>query len=286
MNKKSGFTLIEVVLAISILSTLSVLVATSTSRALKAKKKIQAEINDVSSIRDTVKVMRADIQQIYNHFDYEKEILDQVSKVKKQNVVAGQNPNTPNSLLPQRENKREDPRTQFFGGENKISFVTMNQARMMASELQADFVEVGYEVKACKSLSKDKSTQCLYRRVQSILDNDIEKGGNEIVILENVTEFSLRYLVEGKEDWVKEWKSVLIANSTATKPVFPDAVEVNLGIETEFEGKPKKYSMQYVVPLHFPNNIKSTTSSSTTATSDNATNPGGTTPPPKGGLTQ
>lgn len=291
-KSNSGFTLVEVVIAVSILATLTVLIATSSSRALRSKKKIQAELSDVSSLRDTMKVIRADIQQIYNHYDYEKEILDQVSKVKKQNAAAGQNPNAPTSVLPARENKREDPRTQFFGDETKISFVTMNQARLMASEQQADFVEVGYEVRACKSLSKDKTTQCLFRRVQSILDNDIEKGGTETVILENVKEFNLRYLVEGKEDWVKEWKSVIVPGSTATKNIFPDAVEVNLGIETEFEGKPKKYSLQYVVPLHFANNVKATAQSTTgtfspisSAGGSNGTSPSGN-PSETGGLVQ
>jgi prepilin-type N-terminal cleavage/methylation domain-containing protein len=66
MNKK-GFSLIEVILAISILSTLSVLVATSLGRALKARTKIQAEVQGVSGLRDAVKIMRADIYLAYNH---------------------------------------------------------------------------------------------------------------------------------------------------------------------------------------------------------------------------
>lgn len=270
MKKALGFTLIEVVLAVSILSTLSVLVAISTSRALKSKKKIQAELTDVSSLRDAMKVLRADIHQIYNHFDYEKQLEDDTKKLQTQNnkpfggqsgtgQPTGTNPsiNSVPSTQPQRENKRQDPRTQFFGSENKIAFVTMNQGRLTASELQADFAEVGYELKSCQNLSKpEKSSLCLFRRIQNIIDQDIEKGGTETVILENVKEFNLKYLVEGRQDWLKEWKSIFSENVTSVKPVFPDAIEVNLGIETEFEGKTKNYSLQYIIPLHFPNNIK------------------------------
>lgn len=278
-----GFTLIEVVLAVSILSTLSILVATSTSRALKAKKKIQAEVSDVSSLRDTMKVIRADIHQAYNHVDFEKEISDKVAKpTTTQNLTAGPSGKTFGSSTEfstrpgsesKRENKREDPRTEFWGTDSKINFITMNNGRITANDLQADFVEVGYELKSCRNLSKpDQSSQCLFRRLQKILDKDIEKGGLETVILENVTEFSLRYLVEGKDDWVKEWKSaggLTNASSTSSsntssgsssgRSVFPDAVEVTLAIERDFETKKKKYSLQYVIPLHFPNNLKAST---------------------------
>lgn len=265
LYNSSGFTLIEVVLAVSILASLSILVATSTSRALKAKKKIQTEVTDVSSLRDTMKVIRADIHQAYNHVDFEKEINDLVAKPKAGgSAAAGANAGqTPPA--PPRENKREDPRTEFWGTENKLNFVTMNNGRMTANELQADFVEVGYELRSCQNLSKsEQNSQCLFRRIQQVLDKDIEKGGLDTVILENVTEFNLRYLVENKEDWVKEWKSsggLTNAQSTTNSPraIYPDAVEVTLAIERDFEGKKKKYSLQYVIPLHFPNNLKPST---------------------------
>lgn len=294
LKNNKAFTLIEVVIAVAILSTLSVLVATSLSRALKAKKKIQAEVTDVSSLRDAMKVLRADIQQAYNHVDFEKEIIDQIPKAKTQAPAAGTNPyqQPQQPLIPPRQNKREDPRTAFVGTDNKMNFVTMNNARMMAGEMQADFIEVGYEVKTCQNLSNaDQSSQCLFRRVQKILDQDVEKGGLETVILENVTEFSIRYLIEGKEDWVKEWKSVPTASSSAplgsvdmanqpqmptsanpagtatggsniSRATYPDAIEVTLAIERELDKKKRKYSLQYVIPVHFPNNYKAPTSSS------------------------
>jgi prepilin-type N-terminal cleavage/methylation domain-containing protein len=259
-----GFTLIEVVLAVTILSSLSIMIASSISQALKAKKKIQTEVGDVSSLRDTMKVIRADIYQAYHHIDFEKEITD---KALKTNTPPNGSPpqtvqNPAQSTQPKRENIRVSPETDFAGTESKINFVTMNNGRIVANDVQADFVEVGYELKSCRNLSQtEKNSQCLYRRIQKILDKDVEKGGLETVILENVTEFSLRYLVEGKEDWVKEWKSaggLTNGQSTAQggRSIFPDAVEVTLAIERDFNSKKKKYSLQYVIPLHFPNNVR------------------------------
>ena len=265
LENQRGFSLVEVIIAIMILATLSVLFGTSTSRALKAKRKIQAEVTDVSALRDTLKIIRADINQAYNHYDFEKEIMDSATKPEAPKAPApGQNPVVPQPTTPQtaRENKREDPRTHFIGEAEKINFVTMNQARMLTGELTADFMEIGYSVKPCRSLSKvDQSSNCLYRRSQKILDADVTEGGVETPILEHVTEFTLKYLGEGKTDWKSDWKTKGGVDTT-TANLFPEAVEVNIAMETELDGKKKQFSLQAIIPLHFPNNIKAKSANS------------------------
>lgn len=288
LKDERGFSLMEIIIAITILATLAILIGTSTSRALKAKRKIQAEVTDASSLRDSMKIIRADINMAYNHYDFEKEIYDQVTKpdptkpqVPGAGGVTGQNPGQnpfdlqQNQTGPKRENKREDPRTDFMGESDKINLVTMNQARLLTGELTADFMEVGYLVKRCTSLSrKEESSNCLFRRSQKILDADVTEGGMETPILENVTEFTLKYLGEGKTEWKSDWKTKGGIDGT-TNGQFPEAVEVNLGIETELDGKKRKYSMQTIVPLHFPNNIKPKSTGAGTG-NPNSLSPGGT----------
>lgn len=260
LNSSNGFTLIEVILSMTILASMMILVSISISRASKAKVKIQTEIEAVSALRDAMRMIRNDINQAYNHYDYEIEVLEQSKKKTATAQVPGQaiQPVAPTVPTP---TQRKSPATRFNGGENSIDFVTMNNGRMTANDVQADFIEVGYFLKSCKSVYNDggkgdatknsQGSQCLYRRTQKIIDLDVTKGGIETMMIDNVTEFSLKYLVEGKLDWVKEWKA-----EKARYNVFPDAVEVTLGIEKESEGKQKKYSIQYVVPIHFPNNVK------------------------------
>lgn len=286
LKNQRGFTLMEIVIAVTILSTLSILIGTATSRALKAKRKIQAEVNDVSALRDTMKIIRADINMAYNHYDFEKEIYDQATKADPaKNIAPGgggitTQPTTPQTQRAPRENKREDPRTEFIGESNKLSFVTMNQARMLTGELAADFMEVGYVVKSCTSLSKkDMTSNCLYRRSQKILDADVTEGGIETAVLENVTEFTLKYLGEGKTDWKADWKTKGGVDGT-TNGQFPEAVEVNLATETELDGKKRQYSLQTIIPLHFPNNTKKTGS----AAASGSTNPSNPTGLPQGTL--
>lgn len=267
LRHKNGFTLLEVILAVTILSTLTILSTQVISRALKARTKIQAEVDDVSALRDSMRMIRTDINMAFHHRDFEKEIQDLVAKPK-----APLRPGAAPSPPPPRQTKRSDPTTQFIGTDSEINFVTMNSGRTVAGVVQADFIEVGYSLKSCKNLTTQLASQCLYRRTQNLLDEDVKTGGNEIVMLENVTEFKLRYIGETKQDWVSTWNSSSSSSDAGTKELFPDAVEISLSIEREFEKKPKSYSMQFVVPVHFPNNAdKSSANSGTTA----APQPGG-----------
>lgn len=278
-RSQQGFTLLEVILAVTILASLSILTTQAISRALKSRTKIQAEVDDVSSLRDAIRMIRTDINMAFHHRDFEKEINDLANKPattqQQQNPAAPGMPSNPAGQPafnpPQRQTKREDPTTHFIGADNQLDFVTMNTGRLSASTLQADFIEVGYSVKSCNNLSSGTASPCLYRRTQNILDDDVKTGGNDMVMLENVTEFKMRYIGEGKQDWVSAWSSAANSPDASTRGKFPDAVEISLSIEREVDKKQKTYSMQLVIPLHFPNNppARSGTSTNTGNSSGN-----------------
>lgn len=263
----SGFTLIEVLISIAILATLTVLVAKNIQQALKSKEKIQFQIDDLSRIRDSLRLMERDINLAYHYNDIEKEMKDLYKKKNAASQKANQNQNnqnsgnnfnpTDNNTQNNEEEKpeapRQDPVTHFVGTTDSMNFVTMNNGRMMADAKQADFVEVGYSLKDCKSLNQQSSSKCIWRRSSPIADTDVTKGGLELVLLENVSEFKLRYIGKGKQDWVTDWRSDT-GGDASTKNNFPDAVEISLTIEKGEENKKKKYSMQIVSPIHFTNN--------------------------------
>lgn len=259
LKKQTGFTLLEVILAITILSTMTLLSTQAITRALKARTKIQAEVDDVSALRDSLRLIRTDVNLAFHHRDVEKEITDLANKTKSPaapspGIAPTPQPQPQQTPTVQRENKREDPSTYFYGTDSEMNFVTLNSGRMSSAVVQADFVEVGYSVKDCTNLTTNKVSKCLYRRIQNIIDSDVRTGGNEIVMLENVNEFKLRYIADTKQDWVATWNSAPNTNDAGTRGRYPELVEISLGISREFEGKEKTYSMQLVVPVHFPNN--------------------------------
>lgn len=260
MRNHRGFTMIELMITITILGTLTVLTAQAISQAIRAKVKLQDQIDDVSRLRDATRLIERDINLAYHYRDIEKE-LEQILK-KKNNPNQQTPPGPPTPLPPEntqdpasrREVPRRDPETHFVGNGESMDFVTLNNARTVRNSRQADFIEVGYSLKDCKNLRDDKaSSKCLWRRSSPYVDLDVTKGGNEVVLLENVSEFKIRYMGKGKQDWVSDWRTDAQGDG-ATKGKFPQAVEVSLTVEKKEKGKSKKYSMQVIVPIHFPNN--------------------------------
>ena len=75
LNKNSkAFTLLEVILALTILSTMALISTQALTRALRARTKIQAEVDDISALRDSLRMIRSDINLAFHHRDFEKEL--------------------------------------------------------------------------------------------------------------------------------------------------------------------------------------------------------------------
>ncbi|HWU42461.1 MAG TPA: type II secretion system protein GspJ, partial [Bdellovibrio sp.] len=249
-----GFTLIEVMITITILGTLTVLAAQAIQQAIKAKGKLQGQIDDVSRLRDSVRLMERDINLAYHYRDLELEMHNLVRRQGLPQPAPGQ----PQQPLPQeapepREVPRIDPETQLIGTSDSLNFTTMNNARTVKDSKQADFIEVGYALRDCKSLHEDQTSKCLWRRSTPLVDTDVTKGGDEVVLLENVTEFKLRYIGKGKQDWVSDWRTDQLGDG-ATKGKFPQAIEISITVNKKEGSKSKKYSTQIVAAVHFPNN--------------------------------
>lgn len=270
MTKTSrGFTLIELLVALAILSTLTVLSAQSIQQALQSKKKIQTQVDDMSQVRDALRIIEKDVNMAYHYRDIEEDFYAALKKSSSTSTqTTNQNPNNPNppqnpsptasdTKDQQRKANRVSPETHFEGNAEEMAFVTMNAGRIAETEVRADFIKVGYKVSPCKRISKkQESTKCLMRRMDSFVEGKVKEGGTNVVLLENVSEFKLRYFGKGKQDWGDTWSSGETGD-TITKGNYPGAVEVSLTVENGEESaisKKRKISMQMVMPVRFPNN--------------------------------
>jgi prepilin-type N-terminal cleavage/methylation domain-containing protein len=285
-----GFTLIEVVIAMTIMAVLTVFSTQSIQQGLKSKAKIHQTIDDMSQVRDTLRVIERDINLAYHYRDIEMEFLAEVACRSKPQQPTPPIPAAPGAMpappqpgvapssnqapspaclaafpndlkIKEKYKNRKDPTTQFEGKQESIDFVTMNVSRVAESQVMADFAKVGYSLRPCKKLgSNGESGQCLVRRFSTLVEGDVTKGGESTILVENVSEFKLRYFGKGKQDWNSSWSST--GSDAVTKDNFPQAVEISLTIEKASEGSPekkkKKISMQIVAPIRFPNNRDTT----------------------------
>jgi prepilin-type N-terminal cleavage/methylation domain-containing protein len=276
MKKSRGFTLLEVLIVLVIMATLSVLASQSIQQALKNKVKLQTQVQDMSEVRDSLKVMERDINLAFHYSDLETE-LKEIIKKKRLELSRGSastlpggittttttqpgaippaayNPNDPNDPLNKTSPDRIDPTTHFIGHENEIFFPTLNTSRLTEDLQQADFIKVGYLLQSCKKPGQEKSSKsCLVRKSSNVVDGDITKQEDGVILLTDVSEFKLRYFGKGKQDWVNDWNTV--QGDGIAKNRFPDAVEISLTVEKGETEKKKKISMQMVVPIRFANN--------------------------------
>ena len=261
LQQAAGFTLFELMVSITILATLSVLTSQTIQQAIKNKLKIEDQVDDMSQVRDALKIMQKDINLAFHYRDLEAEMKTLVKK-----AVPAPKPTAPVDgiasppeipLFPSEPN-RQDPETQFVGTDKELSFVTGNTSRLYANTGQADFMKVGYALEDCRLPGeKDTTTSnCLVRKTSYTVEGDPEKFTDKIVLLSFVSELKFRYRGAdkgaGKDDWVNRWSSK--DNDGATKGAYPDAVEITLTRERSVAGKKRKTSMQLVAVVRFSNN--------------------------------
>ncbi|MBK7843085.1 MAG: prepilin-type N-terminal cleavage/methylation domain-containing protein [Bdellovibrionales bacterium] len=271
---QSGMTLMEVMIATAILAVIAAYTAETVQRAVKSKIKVEGDIDRKSTVRDALRIIERDVNLAFHYRDIgvqlynisEKERLERLKKgtktpedpQKKDPPPSGDPPPPPPS--PTEPTKPFKPKkqkifTHFMGEENRMDFTTLNYARIREDDRSSDQAEIGYFLRDCRNrYDKTKSSQCLWRRIDPLIDDDVTKGGTETVLLEHVLRFELRYLGPGKEEeWTKQWKTNKGGDANSENN-FPYAVEITLEYHNKTIPSEKPVSMTLVAAVRFPNN--------------------------------
>ena len=255
--KKSGMTLIEVMIAMAILAFLSLMTARSIQQGTRSKKKLQSTIDQRTAINNALKIIERDVNLAFHYQDFNYELAVATAKAraeaetKRQQEAAKANPGGPPVIPvePKIPNKPEKL-THFYGESGEMHFSNLNNVHIRSGVPVSDQQEVGYFLQSCKSiLDPDLSGKCLWRRSTPYIDDDITKGGNEIVLIEGVKDFSLRYFGKPKKDFVSSWRTK-DSRDALTGNNFPQAVEVTLSLDW----KGKTVEAVRMMALRFPNN--------------------------------
>lgn len=287
MRHAHGFTLLEVLVAMAILAFVTIFTAQSISTALKNRTKIQGDIERVSTVRDALKVIENDVNRAFHHRDINIALYNAAAKERNRKIEEAKSGGTgavttptppppsppptttgavttsqnPYAAMEPLKLKEEQQLTQFIGEGERLDFTSLSNARISSEERSSDQAEVGYFLKDCKNRSDpSKSSRCLYRRVSTVIDNDVTSGGEETALLENVQSLEFRYLgPPAPPQWTNIWKTN-DSGDDRTKDVFPDAVEVTIEVKDGFEANAKSTRMTMVAGIRNPNNKDSSAS--------------------------
>jgi prepilin-type N-terminal cleavage/methylation domain-containing protein len=276
MNKEKGFSLIELIIATSILAVLTYFTSNTIRNSMRNRKQLRETIAIQTELRDSLRIIEQDINRAFHYQDLndrlDREAKKAAAKVsEKKTSPPGKSPAgdgeqsqqpAPAPDLETTPNPEDPPRPQitfFIGATNEIHFTSLGHVRKYLDSPESDQEEVGYVVKSCLSQKKVNgqrvSFPCLWRRTSPYIDDDITKGGTEMVLLENVEEFKLAYIGGGNEEWVDEWRSD-DTGAPEHRDKFPEAVKIYLKIKKGIGNKAKTAESMTVASIHFPNNIE------------------------------
>ncbi len=280
MNKR-GFTLIEIMVAMLILSGLSLIMAQSIKTGLQDRKKVQAQLSEESLVRDAMRLLVSDIGAAFHHRDYTVATYNKVLELRKKKAAAAQAPGgvaTPEAgtvsgggAAP--TNVPPDPLatatplpvptqlTGFVGSNEAMTFTTRNHVRRFIQSKESDQARVSYYLKSCRgSDPKATASRCLVRLETTNPTNEFPLSpGDEdeikgVVLVHNVTEFKLRYIVLGQQEFTDAWDSLPTSSSGISKERFPDAVEISLALHDRSNPLAKERKLSWLAPVRAPNN--------------------------------
>ena len=209
MNKiksNSGFTLLEVLIAIVILAGMTIAMVLSTTQIMNSKDETERLDDQSHSISLALNKISSDLQMAF--------------------LIS-----SPDFLGTSGESK-----VAFVGKEDQINFPTFSLVRYFKEVQELDYGEVGYLLGTNPENSGQK---ILFRRESRGFDNNPEEGGIKEPLLENIKLIRFTYYDPQKKEWLKSWDSSQLDFTNR----LPEMVKIEIELEDlQEEGRTLSYS--------------------------------------------
>jgi len=238
-QNKSGFTLIEVLIAMTLLTFISFAIFQSIRQSFKVREILSTEGDFYNSIRLAMEAMNRDIMVMYTPLAYGNPATKRRS-----------NAYNDETQDPESDRIRQFPDlgvtskfwssavhsiglrpSRFTGTETMMSFISTSHVRVYRSTPESEFVQIGYELKTIKDSRSLGTTQALIRSENvnafTLRDNENAKELSKIPLLENIQSIKFRYYRAEKEEWLNQWDST----STELLQRLPDVIEVQIDVK-------------------------------------------------------
>lgn len=204
MFRKSGMTLIEIMISIAILAAIMVFAWGSFALSASKQERMQ-EINErLHGVEQAVNRIVRDMSMAFM-------------------TVHGND----------KSQTEERYKTGFVGTTDRVDFTSMGYVRMFRNEKVGDQSEISYFIKEMNN-DEGESVSYLVRREQAPINDDFTRGGTIIPLLDHVQSFKLQYWDDSKADrtvgsdgWIDEWDT----ETTAYENRLPSRVRIEIEID-------------------------------------------------------
>jgi prepilin-type N-terminal cleavage/methylation domain-containing protein len=242
LNSESGFTLLEVLISIIVLSFISLGIYQATSETYKLREELLNESDFYSTIRLTMGVMQRDVTLMYSPIV----LLPQASPSP---ALAGGFQSVPNpGARPSPSFLQTDPDlaqesdfwgpaldktgirpSRFVGTEKKISFISSSHIRLYKDTQESTFAKVTYELVTDEF---DPSSQMLVKTESfDAFQMEERKDTSKRIypLMHGIKTLKFRFYNKNKDNgtWEPSWDSV---DSDEDRNIYPDVIEVNFEV--------------------------------------------------------
>ena len=214
-NGEGGFTLIEVMVAVTILAGMALAMFGASSQMLRSKDIVEDRDEKSHSVSFALNKMAEDLNAAYI--------------VKSKDLLG----------------TKFEGEVSFEGKEERLDFVCFNHLRYIRNAKEADSAEVSYYL---ISDEENPDLRILMRRESPSVDNDRQAGGKAYPLLEGVRSIRFEYL-PGKSD---EYKSVWDTTSVDSGNILPRAVKISLEVMMPEEENPRQFTTLAPIRLSKP----------------------------------
>jgi general secretion pathway protein J len=187
-----GFTVMEVLVGLALLSFLSLLIFGVVSSMLTAERDLDALVDVHHMARVSLERITRDLSQAFLSFNRGPE---------------------------------ESTKTVFIGETNRVLFTYVGHTPTMAGALETDQGVVEYRLGRS---SKERRGRDLIRRFKARIDDDPEGGGHDAVLATGVKKFELAYYDRQGEDWSDTWEATELDSVSEFGYKLPPRVRIHL----------------------------------------------------------
>ncbi len=212
-----GFTLIEILVAVVMLSMVGITIWTATSQTGRTRNIIESSHDRLHQVRVAFDYLTRDVTSAFlsKHRATSEPTHD--------TVFIGQN----------------------HGDEDRIDFVAFSHQRRYLDVDESDQCEVGYFLDDDPDVTGQMN---LIRRESPILDLESLEGGQYLILVEDVTAFDLKYFDMPMNEWQEEWDTT---ETTGETDALPLQVQIKLVIHNR-RGEEVAYGTQIPIPMRTP----------------------------------
>ena len=217
---RRGFTLLEIMLAVAVLSLVGTMIYSGFSQTALNKARIEQDVDHSRVIHMTLDRMARELTMAF--------------------VSTHVNPSLDLRVVD----------TAFIGKDNgkddRIDFTSFSHRRLYRNARESDQNEISYFV---TEHPDDPGVLVLARREQNRIDEDPRRGGKSQILVENIEEFNVEYFDPLLSDWVQTWST---EDVFAQPNRLPTQVRIRLSVkDPRRRGETQTFGTRVTIPLTY-----------------------------------